>query len=467
MGRHSNGKNNMRVSSSLVTSALALGVVGALLGGWMCLSDDPEPEPSARRACIQGELILPVAADNEAEVANLIASYNDSSPVVRDHCVTATYTPDLSQAGAFVSKNSDGKVTATLKQAGRSAATLEWPSAAVYKVGVAAKKAIQPGSIQDVDFPVADNSVAAALVASHYLGTDVNKITELLDANAQRSIAETSADSDRAIAISEDDTPEGWAFTPIEGLRQDLRIIALNTTEIVSEEVVRAGADFGASSRIAARYSPGVTAITAQEALHAFDTSNILTPVDEVDTSAEPREVEDTLFLFDTSAALQPQDFSFISRAIASVAPRITERDHAVSLWNYSSPLNPGVTKGWRRNVDFGTGDSGQVVAQRAIGFGTGGFPLTREALEAAGQYANDYSARMGRKVRLVLITTGSADMKPLENLQGIFGSSVTLSVLHIGNSAIDQELIGLSEYHAVLPDSAQAEEELRAAVGL
>lgn len=47
------------------------------------------------------------------------------------------------------------------------------------------------------------------------------------------------------------------------------------------------------------------------------------------------------------------------------------ERGYASGLWNYSSPLNPGVTKGWRANcLNFGASRSLLVVI---LQFGTAG----------------------------------------------------------------------------------------------
>ena len=46
-----------------------------------------------------------------------------------------------------------------------------------------------------------------------------------------------------------------------------------------------------------------------------------------------------------------PSRYRAAADAIAASAPDISAAGHSVALWNYSSPLNPGVQQGFRRNI--------------------------------------------------------------------------------------------------------------------
>ena len=92
----------------------------------------------------------------------------------------------------------------------------------------------------------------------------------------------------------------------------------------------------------------------------------------------------DTLLLLDTSDALAP-NFDPVTGAAADAAQSLGEKNKQVALWNYSSPINPGVQVGYRTNLNFGPGaDAAGAVTQ----FGTGGVPQTRSAVIAAVQAA-------------------------------------------------------------------------------
>src|SRR5699024_7498495 len=92
----------------------------------------------------------------------------------------------------------------------------------------------------------------------------------------------------------------------------------------------------------------------------------------------------DTLILLDTSAGLAGQ-FDQVTGALANTAHALGADGKAVALWNYSSPLNPGVTVGYRDNLGFGSGDE---AADTIKAFGTGGEPQSRPAIIAAADTA-------------------------------------------------------------------------------
>lgn len=128
---------------------------------------------------------------------------------------------------------------------------------------------------------------------------------------------------------------------------------------------------------------------------------------------------------------------------LAGVAAGLTERGQDVAIWNYSSPINPGVKNGWRRNLTF-TDDAG-AVANVLRQLGTGGVPQTRSAVVAAVDTAADQAQLTGEPVRVLVVTTGTeADMDDESFRQALDraqDSDVTVDVVHVGDAPVDQAL--------------------------
>src|SRR5699024_10377064 len=104
------------------------------------------------------------------------------------------------------------------------------------------------------------------------------------------------------------------------------------------------------------------------------ETSEAPAPAPSADADADAdADAADTLILLDTSNAMAGQ-FDPVSGALANTARALSGANKAVALWNYSSPLNPGVTVGYRDNLGFGNGDEAANTIQA---FGTGGEPQT------------------------------------------------------------------------------------------
>ena len=178
----------------------------------------------------------------------------------------------------------------------------------------------------------------------------------------------------------------------------------------------------------------------------------------------------DTLMLVDTSDQMAAA-FETVSAAIADVARGLEKADHAVALWNYSSPLNPGVEVGYRNNLGFG---SGQEVADSVTQFGTGGVPQTRSAVAAALQTATDRAAEVDDSTRVVLVTTGTEDNMSDEDFKQALGDAkgdnVQLSVVRIGENATDEVLEAAADAVTTVanPDQKDAvEEAVREAAGI
>ncbi|WIM72470.1 hypothetical protein QP028_16065 [Corynebacterium suedekumii] len=119
----------------------------------------------------------------------------------------------------------------------------------------------------------------------------------------------------------------------------------------------------------------------------------------------------DTLLLFDTSDNTNA-DFgdgtihTVGADALAALATALGDEGQQVALWNYSSPLNPGVTNGWRRNISFTDAAESAAAVQR---FSTGGVPQSRSALVAATAAAAEQARATGEPARVLLLTTGTA----------------------------------------------------------
>lgn len=320
MGRHRSESTSFSIAGWVIAAIIAAIVLIAGLTWWFGFRDD-EPQPQAQE-CIQGELTLPVAGD----AADLIGAYNDSDPVVRDHCVTAEPVEDIAQAAVVVT---------------------------------------------DGEPELGDRTVSSAV--------------------------------------------------PVTGGTAHV----LNPDGDITEEQTRAAADFAKFSEVEAPTT--TTAETTAEA-------------------APPAAPGSTLILFDTSAQSDPVHQQ-ATDAISRLSRDLGAEGQQVALWNYSSPLNPGVTQGWRNNVAFSDGTEAAEVVQR---FGTGGVPQTRSAVVAAVATAADQARSTGETVRVLVVTTGTAqDMddatfaSAFEQARG--EADVIVEVAHLGEGEADAALAAVS----------------------
>ncbi|MDO5511545.1 hypothetical protein [Corynebacterium sp.] len=206
----------------------------------------------------------------------------------------------------------------------------------------------------------------------------------------------------------------------------------LNPSGDVTEEQTRAAADFARFSEVEETSTEGTS-------------SDESTPA-ETTTEPAPAAVGSTLILFDTSAQSDPVHQQ-ATDAIAQLSRELGAEGQQVALWNYSSPLNPGVTQGWRSNVTFSDGSEAAEVVQR---FGTGGVPQTRSAVVAAVATAADQARSTGETVRVLVVTTGTAEdmddatfVSALEQARG--EADVVIEVAHLGDAPTDDALAEVS----------------------
>lgn len=471
MAKHASGKNNYRLSGELIALLVVLALIAAAVIWWLSSrGDDAEGAQVKAEDCVAGELVLPVAASDKGAGQALVDAYGESAPVVRDYCVKPQLVDSVADAAVFVAPNT-AVTHQSLESAGRTPAVSDAQPAYSEAVGVAGKDEVklEDLTVDKVRFPVSEESAASALVASQVAGNDNDAVQALTDQRIG-SADELNADAGEYLATAEDAVPEGLQFTPV-GADAVYTAFPLNQNEKVDENQARAGQDFArfASEHFegsekdqptvsdlvwAAALPAGGEAITADAkkdggAQNATDADKA---ADGAGSNAAALQPENTLFLLDTSDAMSPY-IQPAKDAIANTALELGAQGKQVGLWNYSSPLNPGVAVGYRQNITVSPDADSVAVAVRR--FLTGGVPQTRQAVEAA---AGAYGAGEA-KTRVVLVTTGTADAgddKAFEDaVRGAAGDNVEITVVRVGEGEADQAVEALS---AKTVDAKQAD---------
>ena len=471
MAKHASGKNNYRLSGELIALLVVLALIAAAVIWWLSTrGDDADSAEAQPEDCVAGELVLPVAASDKGAGQSLVDAYGASSPVVRDYCVKPQLVDSVADAAVFVAPNT-AVTHQSLDSAGRTPAVSDAQPAYSETVGVAGKDEVKLEDLtaDKLRFAVSEESAASALVASQVVGNDNDAVQALTDQRIA-SASELNADAGEYLATAEDAVPEGLKFTPV-GADAVYTAFPLNQNDKVDENQARAGQDFArfASEHFdgsakdqpavsdlvwAAALPAGGEAITADEKEDS-DTQNAADAdkaADEAGSNPAALQPENTLFLLDTSDAMSPY-IQPAKDAIANAALELGAQGKQVGLWNYSSPLNPGVVVGYRQNITVSPDADSVAVAVRR--FLTGGVPQTRQAVEAAaGAYGTGDA-----KTRIVLVTTGTADAgddNAFENaVRGAAGDKVEITVVRVGEGEADQAVEALS---AKAVDAAQAD---------
>ena len=471
MAKHASGKNNYRLSGELIALLVVLALIAAAVIWWLSTrGDDADSAEAQPEDCVAGELVLPVAASDKGAGQSLVDAYGASSPVVRDYCVKPQLVDSVADAAVFVAPNT-AVTHQSLDSAGRTPAVSDAQPAYSEAVGVAGKDEIKFEDLtaDKLRFAVSEESAASALVASQVVGNDNDAVQALTDQRIA-SASELNADAGEYLATAEDAVPEGLKFTPV-GADAVYTAFPLNQNDKVDENQARAGQDFArfASEHFdgsakdqpavsdlvwAAALPAGGEAITADEKEDS-DTQNAADPdkaADEAGSNPAALQPENTLFLLDTSDAMSPY-IQPAKDAIANAALELGAQGKQVGLWNYSSPLNPGVVVGYRQNITVSPDADSVAVAVRR--FLTGGVPQTRQAVEAAaGAYGTGDA-----KTRIVLVTTGTADAEDdnafEDAVRGAAGDKVEITVVRVGEGEADQAVEALS---AKAVDAAQAD---------
>ena len=461
MGRHSNGKNNYALSGGAV---FALVAALLLIGGgiWFAASRGGDGENTAAedQPCVLGDLALPVATTNPAVAAELTGAYAETKPVVREYCIQPVVTDSLYDAALYLAP-ATAVTHQELSEAQRTAAVADPATVYADQVGLSGDAKAESPDVSKVRFPTdtAAESAASAIVA-FVLADGPNEAVEALT-NQRVGSAEDVGDGEW-MAASASNQPEGREFTPLNA-SVEYAAIPLNASVAVDENQARAAQDF---ARFAAERYDGDA--PAQPLVPELVWAAALPSGGATITDGD---VYDTLFVLDTSDAMAPF-MAAAEEAVGSAARGVVAEGHTVGLWNYSSPLSPGVEKGYRRNVAL-TAD-GEEVARVATRFTTGGQPQTREAVRAAVAALADGGG--SGSTRIVLITTGTTDAAEsgddafVDEIRAAAGDSIEFSVVHVGDMAKDQALQTLADIRLDV-DAAQVAENLplkvREAAGL
>lgn len=486
MGRHSTGKNNYSLSKEVIAVLAVIALLIAAVIAWLALrggsgSGETDTNAAGEQECVAGDLALPVAAANKTVGEQLVEDYAASHPVVRDYCVTPKYVEKLEDAAVYVAPLSP-ITTNEITAAGRSAANNEPPAVYASAVGLAgpADKAGAP-ALADVVFPTTTQPEASA-IASQKLADSDQAAADALKKQHIPAVSDAAAQQDKLVATTEDNAPEGTTFTPLDDAQLVYSAIPLNTTDSVNEEQTRAAQAFGdyagktftdANGDVVQDMSgvsePVWSAAEPEGGKRVTDPEAQTAGSDQPSGTQEagaPGEPADTLFLLDTSAGMAEFNDP-AAEAIDAAIGEITSGGHSVALWNYSSPLTPGVNKGYRANVAF-TGNADDATGT-AFRFVNDGQPQTREAVAAAVDYAQT-EATPENPVRIVLITSGSvdsADDSALQALKEAKAKGIDLTIVRVGSGEADNALIDAASFTSQAPDAAALPEAVRSAAGL
>lgn len=471
MGRHSNGKNNYALSGGAIAATIAAVL---LIGGgtWAVMSRDDGDGDGGKKAagsgekiCVSGGLALPVAGSNEEVTRELIDSYAGTNPVVRDYCIKPEYTDSLQGAAVYVAPNT----TIThqrLASAGRTSAVADPEEVYADTVGLAGRSAAGDNvAVSKVRFPT-DTPESSAVVASVLAGGD-SEAVEALTKQRVGSATDAAPGDGEFVATSQEDAPDGLVFSPLDA-SVAYAAIPLNSGESIDENQARAGQDFARSSADARDTDtpdqPVLSEVVWAAALPDGATSlsgETPAPTQASDAAvAADGKVTDTLFLLDTSDAMAPY-IEAAKAGVSKAAGEVAGQGNQVALWNYSSPLNPGVAQGYRRNVAF-TANATEVqdAVQRFL---TGGVPQTREAVTAA-------VGSLPGPGRIVVITTGTADAGDDAVFQEAIraaGGDISVAVVHVGDGQRDLTLDAVAASRQQADTPQQLEAAIAAASGL
>lgn len=474
MAKHANGKNNYKLSGGAIAVIVALALFIAVAIWWVAGRGSQNQESQAQE-CVAGELTLPIAAADTEAGHSLIDAYGKTHPVVRDYCVRAELVDDVTDAAVYLAPDT-GVSRQILDSAGRSIAVSDPKPVSSQAVGVAGRGEVklEDLTIDKVLFPVRDNPTASALVASQVAG-NANAAVQALTAQRIDSAANFDAANGKVLATTETTVPEGSTFTPV-GAKAVYVAFPLNQSDRVDENQARAGQDF---ARVAAEQFDGsekdqpvisdlvwAAALPAGGEAITGDTAQKGSDSDGADPAnhAGSLAAADTLFLLDTSDAMAPY-LQAAKDAIADAAVELGAQGKQVGLWNYSSPLNPGVQVGYRQNITVSPDADSVAVAVRR--FLTGGVPQTRQAVEAAA----DVYGGLETTTRVVVVTTGTADAGNdqafLDAVRGAAGDKVEITVVRVGGGEVDQALESVAAHTADAEEPGDIAGALNTVVGL
>lgn len=412
---------------------LALILVGLWL--WMPRGGSPAPTQASGDDCT----LVPVAATDPDLGRLLVSSWNDEKT---DDCINVEFVESTDQAALLVAPESP-VTDRLLAESGRSVAGSP-DAVASTTVGLAGQSEVSPADVDPsaISYPLDEQPDASVLVAQ-----TLNSVGPLASTGGEFT------------ATAQDRAPEGSQFSLIDGAELVYYVHPLAPTSAISDRQAEAAASV--AERATAGYSGPASSPQVSEQLWAAAGYG---------EGEEPAAglAPNVLFLLDTSEAMSPY-YEASGRSIGSASLGSTSAGSQVALWNYSSPLSPGVAQGWRTNLTYT--DAGQDLDAAAQRFGLGGQPQTRSALVAALGNSAEQAAATGEKTRVVLVTTGThedlSDEQFRSALAALDLSQVSLAVVHVGPEAPDALVKEAAESFAAVPDAAGVDAAVRTATGL
>lgn len=466
VARHRSGKNNYAVSGTVIIAGVVVLALIAATVWWFSFRGTTEEQAQAPE-CIQGELILPVAEASPGLEAGLINQWNATEPIVRDHCVTAERVSSVDDAAVLITHDNPEADSQLGERTASAVVPVDVWAGQLWTTGDTDLADVDPDA---VTYPVATDPDTAVAVAVALAG---GRAPELIARDRDAGIQD---EADILAVGPAAGIHKGMGTTfDVPGAEVVILAHVLNPAGGITEEQARAGAEFARFHDISQDVPAELPERSAAWAAVTQDPGEI-TPEEE--TAAPESETEmllpaDTLLLLDTSAGTTADFgpgsvYSQTAQSLRQIALDLGGSGQQVSLWNYSSPINPGVTQGWRRNVGF---SDGTRAAEAVLRFGTGGVPQTRSALVAAVATAADKSRDTGETTRVLLVTTGTdqdmddaAFADALNQARG--DADVRVETVHVGGGGVDGVLAEQTTLTHIT-DPGQLDAGLRAAAGL
>lgn len=178
------------------------------------------------------------------------------------------------------------------------------------------------------------------------------------------------------------------------------------------------------------------------------------------DEANEPRLARgtDVTFLLDTSDAMgvvegDARRLDVVRGALHSAFQRVGENEGAVSLWNYSSQLSPGVRTPYRVNVDLSARDGGAAAGAVLDKLNVGGGNHANVSIAAAHRAAVDSAAATGSEKpagRMVVVLAGkNQDELSVEELKAQLTAAnpqVRMDIVGIGGDVAEDDLTQIAE---------------------
>ncbi|MBZ8177739.1 VWA domain-containing protein [Corynebacterium sp. 3HC-13] len=435
MARHSNGRRNFRLAPGLIALIVIIAVILALSAGWLALRrHNATVSETSQKECIEGPLEAPIYESTPGVAGALIDQWTQENPVVRDYCVHPTFVASPDQAAALVGLSNDD-IDESLSQGKRSV------SGTHIQTRLTLSLALKEGSqLPDDPATTLFPEPQAAAIALALSGGDQDEAAKLLNRDHDLSLDQVLQGQPPSLAVSP--IPEGYHREALPYQVNSI-LVPLTATEKVNEEQTRAGAAFVEYAATHDQSQPNE--VLNEAALAQLRSAQQMLP------SA------DTLFLLDTSGRMNSEfdhqpAFEATRSAITDAAEQLGLQGKTVALMNYSSPLSPGVTKGWRVNSEFGSAD--KVKGDLAL-LHTGGVPQTRSAVMKALELAEQHHRDSRVATRVVVISTGTDeaidDISFRKSIEDARQQGIDLRLIHLGVEPMDSVL---SDYHPALPTS-------------